>query len=80
VNIDTIKNYFKKRNDIAFTFLYGSQAKGSPTKLSDVDIAVYLYPKDRHPIEFEEEIFFDSEERISYDLEQLLNKEVNSFC
>lgn len=76
MNIDALKNYFHKRNDIAFAFLYGSQAKGKGTKLSDVDIAVYFYPKNRHPIEFEEEIYYESEDKIWLDLEQLLKKEV----
>lgn len=76
MNIDALKNYFDKRNDIAFAFLYGSQAKGKETKLSDVDIAVYFYPKNRHPIEFEEEIYYDNEDKISLELERLLKKEV----
>lgn len=76
MNIEALKNYFKKRNEIAFAFLYGSQAKGNATRLSDVDIAVYFYPKNRHPIEFEENIFYDVEDEILSDIARLLNKEV----
>jgi predicted nucleotidyltransferase len=50
--IEKLKKYFKQRKDIAFAFLYGSQAKGGADKLSDVDVAVYFYPLERHPIEF----------------------------
>jgi predicted nucleotidyltransferase len=52
MDLEALKNYFQKRKDIAFAFLYGSQAKGNATPLSDVDIAVYFYPKRRHPIEY----------------------------
>lgn len=76
MNIDVLKKFFNKRNDIAFAFLYGSQAKKKGTKLSDVDIAVYFYPKNRHPIEFEEEIYYENEDKIWLELEQLLRKEV----
>jgi len=76
MNIEALKNYFKTRNDIAFAFLYGSQAKGNATPLSDVDIAVYFSPKKRHPVEFEEEIFYKGEGEIWSDMEQLIKKEV----
>ncbi len=74
--IDKLKEYFNLRKDIAFAFLYGSQAKGSANKLSDVDIAVYFYPLKRHPIEFEKEVFYDPENEIWGDLQRLLKKEV----
>jgi hypothetical protein len=41
-----------------------------------VDIAVYFYPEKRHPIEYEEVIFYESENAIWADLERILNKEV----
>lgn len=75
-DIKTLKSYFGNRKDIAFAFLYGSQAKGNATRLSDVDIAVYFYPQERHPVEYEEEVFYDSENEIWGDLQQLLKKEV----
>ncbi|MBM4323419.1 MAG: nucleotidyltransferase domain-containing protein [Deltaproteobacteria bacterium] len=74
--IEKLKEYFSQREDIAFAFLYGSQAKGSANKLSDVDIAVYFYPLERHPIEFEREVFYDGENEIWGDLQRLLKKEV----
>ena len=72
MDIEVLKNYFKNRNDVAFAFLYGSQAKGNATKLSDVDIAVYFFPEKRHPVEFEEEIFYKGEDEIWSDMEQLI--------
>lgn len=74
--IDTLERYFKDRNDIAFAFLYGSQAHGYATRLSDVDIAVYFYPRERRPIEYESENDYDGEDEIWGDLERFLKKEV----
>ena len=76
MNIEALKDYFKNRNGIAFAFLYGSQARGNATQLSDVDIAVYFFPVKRHPIEFEEEVFYKGEDEIWSDMEQLIKKEV----
>ena len=74
--IEKLKEYFSQRGDIAFAFLYGSQAKGHANRLSDVDIAVYFYPLERHPTEFEKEVFYDGENEIWGDLQKLLRKEV----
>ena len=74
--IEKLKEYVSQRKDIAFAFLYGSQAKGSANKLSDVDIAVYFYPLERHPIEFEKEVFYDAENEIWGDLQRILKEEV----
>src|SRR3972149_9185108 len=74
--IETLKSYFSTRKEIAFAFLFGSQARGSATKLSDVDIAVYFYPKERHPIEYEEAVFYPSEDKIWSDLERIVKREI----
>lgn len=74
--IERLKEYFIKRKGVAFAFLFGSQARGSATRLSDVDIAVYFYPEKRHPIEYEEEVFYEDEDEIWADMERLLKKEV----
>jgi len=76
MDIEALKHYFKNRDDVAFAFLYGSQAKGNATQLSDVDIAVYFSPERRHPIEFEEEVFYKGEDEIWSNMEQLIKKEV----
>lgn len=74
--IQKLKKYFESKREIAFAFLFGSYARGNTNKLSDVDIAVYFYPKKRHPIEYEEEIFYDNEDDIWAEIEQILKKEV----
>ncbi len=74
--IEDLKNYFSKRQDVAFAFLFGSQASGWATSLSDVDIAVYFYPERRRPIEYENPVYYEKEDEIWGDLELLLKKEV----
>ena len=76
-HIKLLKNYFQNRPDVAFAFLFGSYAKGTATKLSDVDIAVYFYPEKRHPVEYEEEVFYNGEDEIWADMERILKKEVD---
>ncbi|MGR3310288.1 MAG: type VII toxin-antitoxin system MntA family adenylyltransferase antitoxin [Candidatus Brocadiales bacterium] len=76
IDKDALKRYFENRKDITFAFLFGSQARGKVTKLSDVDIAVYFHPKRRHPVEYEEEVFYEGEDGVWVDLERLLDKEV----
>jgi len=75
-DIEALKRYFESRKDVAFAFLFGSHARGTATKLSDIDIAVYFYPEKRHPIEYEEEIFYKSEDEVCCGAERLLKKEV----
>ena len=74
--MEKLKEYFNKRQEVAFAFLFGSQARGTATKLSDVDIAVYFYPEKRYPIEYEKETFYPTESEIWADLERLLKREV----
>jgi predicted nucleotidyltransferase len=74
--IERLKEYFSGRKEVAFAFLYGSQAKGNATKLSDVDVAVYFYPEKRHPTEYEEGVYYPTEDKIWSDLERILKREV----
>jgi len=75
-DIEALKRYFENCKDVAFAFLFGSHARGTATKLSDIDIAVYFYPEKRHPIEYEEEIFYKGEDDVYGGAESLLKKEV----
>jgi predicted nucleotidyltransferase len=76
LNIKLLRDYFEKRKDVAFAFLFGSYATGKANKLSDIDIAVYFYPKKRHPVEYEEDVFYKGEDEIWSDIEGLLKKDV----
>ena len=74
--IQALKGYFNKRDDIAFSFLFGSAAKGRVRKEGDVDIAVYFRPEK----DIEWEVFgkiYEGESRIGLDVERLLKKEVD---
>jgi uncharacterized protein len=73
IDLQGLKGYLSTRKEVAFAFLYGSYAKGAATMRSDVDIAVYFYPRERHPVQIEEEIFYPTESEIWGDLEQLLS-------
>ncbi len=75
-DIKALKNYFETRKDIAFAFLFGSQARGTATKLSDIDIAVYFYPEKRQPVEYEEEKYYEGEDEVWSDLERILKREI----
>ena len=75
-DINTLKTYFASRKDVAFAFLFGSQARGTATKLSDIDMAVYFYPENRHPIEYEEEFYYKGEDEIWSEVERLIKKEI----
>ncbi len=74
--LNMLKKYFANRIDVAFSFLYGSYARGTAHKQSDIDIAVYFYPAERYPVEYEEDIYYNAEDAIWADLEQLSGKEV----
>jgi uncharacterized protein len=76
IDLQALQSYFEAREEVSFAFLYGSYAKGYATKRSDVDIAVYFYPRRRHPIELEDDVFYESEGEIWGDLERVLKKEV----
>ncbi len=76
LNKKDLNQYFINREDVAFAMLFGSQAKGKATKTSDIDIAVYFYPEIRHPIEYEEEVFYKGEDEIWEDLERYLKNDV----
>lgn len=74
--IEILKEYFSKRDDIAFAFLFGSAARGSFRKEGDVDVGIYFWPdKD---VEWENvKKRYVGENRIALDLERLLQKEVD---
>jgi len=74
--IEKLKDYFKKREEIAFTFLFGSTIKNQTHKNSDIDIGIYFYPAGDE-IEIEEDVRYECEEEIWGDIEKILKKEVD---
>lgn len=74
--IKILKDYFKKRKEVAFAFLFGSAQRENLRKESDVDIAVYFYPEK----DIEWEAFqkrYKEELIIGLELERLLKKEID---
>lgn len=74
--VKLLKNYFEKKFEIAFAFLFGSSIRNKIRKNGDIDIAVYFIP--RHDIEWE--AFgkrYKEENRIALDLEMLLKKDID---
>lgn len=81
-----LKKYFISRADICFAFLFGSYASGKAGVPSDVDIAVYFYPKGKR-IEWEEvdywnssmlELWTEIEDIIGVDVDLVILNLVNS--
>lgn len=64
--IEDLKNYFEKREEIQFAVLFGSLAKGTENKLSDVDIAIMVDPqfKDTSPYGYEATLIADLNARV----------------
>ncbi len=74
--MQSLREYFDKRDDVAFAFLFGSAAKGRIRKEGDIDIAIYFRPE--KDIEWEAfDKTFEEERRIGIDMERLFRKEVD---
>lgn len=52
--VDKLCAYFSGRVDVSMAFIFGSRAKGTPTRESDIDIGVYFTPQGR-ALEVEED-------------------------
>lgn len=74
--IDNLSSYFSQRKDIAFAVLFGSFARDETRKWSDLDVAVYFYPKDCR-LELEDETFYEAEDQIWSAIEKLSGFEVD---
>ena len=71
-----LKKYFDKKDNIAFAFLFGSFSKNKERNSSDIDIAIYFFP-DGNDIDFESEKYFEEEDVIWSELEDILKKEID---
>ena len=71
-----MRDYFEEREDIAFAILFGSAARGKVRKEGDIDVAIYFHPgKDVEWENFGKR--YKGENRIAFDLENLLKKEID---
>jgi len=75
--IEILKGYFQGRDDVLMAFLFGSYAKATSHRGSDVDIAVYFRPRSGF-LEWEDfDIKYDAEDEIWLDIERLLKQNVD---
>ena len=75
--LEILKEYFEKRDDVLMAFLFGSYAKATTHKESDVDIAVYFRPRS-DSLEWEEfDAKYDGEDAIWLDIERLVRRNVD---
>ncbi|MCM8787926.1 MAG: DUF86 domain-containing protein [Candidatus Omnitrophica bacterium] len=65
-----LKDYFLKREEVVFAFLFGSQVRGFRMRESDVDMAVYFKPE--KGLEYETKRDYPCEDQIHFDLVKLL--------
>ena len=76
--ISLLRPYFRKREDVAFSLLFGSGARSRLREQSDIDIAIYFFPECPRDIEWEEtRKSYPQETRIALDLEGILGKDVD---
>lgn len=67
-----LKKYLSNRREIVFAYLYGSRARRTDGKLSDIDLAVYI-DKQMKPASG----VFGYKSELITELQSLLNKEVD---
>ena len=69
--IQQLKEYFKRQDDVSMAFVFGSYARGREMAESDFDVAIYLKEGDKD-IKREDEIWSD--------ITEMLKKEVDMVC
>lgn len=61
--LELVKRYFSGRLEIKFAYLFGSHARGTANKLSDVDIAVFIdksmIDEEKHPYGYKASVIAD---------------------
>lgn len=73
---ERLREYFKRRNDISFAYLFGSVAKGTSHNESDVDIGVYFKPK-TNALEYEAAVEYDGEDALWSDIEHITKRQTD---
>lgn len=64
--------FFKTRPEVTFAYLFGSVARGTAGKLSDIDIAIFIDPSRLPPVGS-----FGYQSEIIVDLQALLQRDVD---
>ncbi len=74
--IEKLSTYFRERNDIEFSVLFGSIARKTEQPQSDIDVGIYFYPASGE-LEIEDEVYYESEDSIWADIESLAGGEAD---
>lgn len=72
-----LREYFDRRKEVLMAFLFGSWAKGVGGMDSDVDVAVYFRPTSGFLQWDDPTAWYESEDEIWLDLEEMLGREVD---
>lgn len=75
--IEQLKTYFEEIEDVAFAFVFGSFVKGTMREESDVDVAVYFFPKNGARIEIEEDVRYEAEDEVWGNVEKICGREID---
>ncbi|MEK7586326.1 MAG: HepT-like ribonuclease domain-containing protein [Patescibacteria group bacterium] len=71
-----LSDYFKKRDDVAFAYLFGSMVKGTTHSESDVDIGIYFTPRTSE-LEYESKSEYPGESEIWREVEKITKRETD---
>ena len=73
---EKLKEYFLQKNNVAMAFLFGSFARSQHTADSDLDVAIYFYPKTNR-LEWEEDYQYPEENIIWREVENIVCRETD---
>jgi len=71
-----LEDYFRKREDVSFVYLFGSVVTGNMHSESDIDIGIYFTPETPE-LEYESEAEYDGEDKIWLDLEKITGRKTD---
>jgi len=71
-----LSDYFQKREDVSFAYLFGSMISGNTHSESDVDIGIYFTPK-TDELEYESNMEYKNEDKIWLELERIIGKKTD---
>ncbi|AGB42246.1 putative nucleotidyltransferase [Halobacteroides halobius DSM 5150] len=77
---NTLQDILSTKQEIVFVYLFGSVAKGSENKLSDIDIAIYLNKDNMPPsgnFGYKAELIAELEEKIEKEIDLVILNDVS---
>jgi len=75
--ISKLRDYFEKRTEVSFAFLFGSWAKDQKGLESDMDIAVYFRPKANILEQQDTEAYYEIGNQLWIEVEKIVGMEVD---